>query len=405
MLVALLSSQHTISGETSSEIGQARSAVRIGGQSVLSRQVDFALNAGCERIICLAQGLTPELVEIQHHVENAGAVFHAMRTAINLSGLVSMADDVLVMADGLVCDHTISAENIGPHRTILTLPADPAVNLGFERIDQDRAWAGMMVIAGALVEKLSELPDDVDTQSSLLRLALQSGTRCSALPAQTLSNQHWALVISVNTAEAYEHQWLAENTRTAPIYAPVHSVADFAARMTARKHPKASVAALSGNVVGMALLASGGAAGYFGYAAIALGLICIAAFAIRFAESLAFVLNRNAGEVRGKFASALKLFLDGMVIYLCIVLAPNFAQISTGFAVIILMGLLWMIQFTGGGSWWQKIQAIAEDRGLLAVALFAASFSSVFLSVLQGLTLIILAALLFHKFRAQLTPA
>lgn len=405
MLVALLSSQHNISGETSGEIGQSRAAVRIGGQSVLSRQIDFALNAGCERIICLAQGLTPELVELQHHVENAGAVFHAMRTAINLSGLVSMADDILVMADGLVFDHTVSAENIGPHRTILTLPADPAVNLGFERIDQDRAWAGMMVIAGALVEKLAELPDDVDTQSSLLRLALQSGTRCSALPAQVLSNQHWALVISAHAAEAYEHQWLAEHTRTAPIYAPLHRVADLAARITARKHPKARVAALSGNIIGMALLTSGAVAGYFGYAAIGLGLVFIAAFSIRFAASLAFALNRNPGEVRDKFASAPKLLLDSVIIYLCIVSAPNLAQIGTGFAVIVLMGLVWMIQFTNGGTWWHKVQAIADDRGLLVFALFVASFYSVFLSVLQGLTLIILASLLFHKFRAQLTPA
>ncbi|MGB7374537.1 hypothetical protein [Pontixanthobacter sp.] len=405
VLVALLSSQQSISGDFPGEISIPCSAVRIGGRTVLSRQVDFALSAGCERIICLTQGLTPELLEAQHVAEKAGAVFHSMRTAINLSGLVSMADDVLVIADGLVFDAAAGAACIGPHRTVLTLPADNAVSLGFERVDQDRAWAGLMVIAGALVEKLVELPDDVDPQSSLLRLALQNGTRCAALPAKIVAQQHWAIIRSADAARAYEHQWLAEHGRVAPLAAPVNLFADRAALMTVRKHPKAGLAALSGYLISMLSAGAGALSAFFGYITLGLGLVFIAAFSARFAGSLAHALRQKTRGAQAVSGIIRAVIIDITIIFLCAAAVPEADQIGAGFAALMLIGLLHMVQFTAGGDRWQMVQAAADDRAVLVACLFAASLSGLLLPILQAITLLFLMLLMLQKYDARLTPA
>lgn len=404
MLVALLSSQHTVSGESSADIDKFRADARIGGQSVLSRQVDFALKSGSEKIIILSQGFTPELVDVQHHIEKAGAVFHAMRSAINLSGLISVADDVLVIVDGLIFDGHLGSEYIGPHRTVLTLQADTAVDLGFERIDQTRAWAGVMLIPGRLVEKLAELPVDVDPQSSLLRLALQNGVRCAALPDDAIAQNQWALVTSPDISQAYEKVWLTAHARIAPVYAPINLLADISAKVTLRKHPKASLAALSGNLIGLAVVSGALLAGYSGYAVWGLGLTALAWFSVRFSGSLSFLLHQGESTGKPTFRRAIALIFDIALIILCIMAVPTFAQIGTGFAVMVLVGLLRLAELTSGDVWWHKWRAVLEDRGLLSAALFTAGLMDLTLSSIQLFTLVILGTLLLQKFRARITP-
>lgn len=400
MLVALLSSQ-----ELASDAGSTpRGFLRVGGQSILSRQVSFALNSGCERIICLVDDLSPEIVDIQHRAERAGAVFHAVRSTINLSGMVSIADDLLVISDGLAFDTDIAAAHIGPHRSVLTIAADPAVNTGFERLDRDRAWAGIMVIAGALVEQLAEMPSDIDPQSSLLRLALQNGTGCVAVPDKAVTDSHWVLASSAQLAQNFETKWLQDRTEVAPFIAPTYRLADQAAIAVTKKHPNLRLAAVLSHGGMLVLLSIAGLLGYFGYASIGFGVAALAAFSRRFAGTLSVVLRDTATTTQNVAYEASLLALDAVLVGLCIVITPAHDQIEMGFAAVMVIGLLRVTELTLGNSFWRSWQALGSDRGVLSLGFLGLAFTGAFMVIVQILAVAVLMVLLFQNYRARLTP-
>src|SRR3546814_15413590 len=67
--------------------GQAlpRSFLRVAGASVAQHQLGLALALDCQRVICLARGTSPELIEVQHAAEDAGLQFYIATDTRQLS--------------------------------------------------------------------------------------------------------------------------------------------------------------------------------------------------------------------------------------------------------------------------------------------------------------------------------
>ena len=77
-----------------------RAFLHVGGLTLARQQLGLALALGCERIACVARGLTPEMLALQHAAEKAGAQFHVITGPRALSGLVTATDEVLALAEG-----------------------------------------------------------------------------------------------------------------------------------------------------------------------------------------------------------------------------------------------------------------------------------------------------------------
>ncbi|MCH2486625.1 MAG: hypothetical protein MK010_02635, partial [Erythrobacter sp.] len=125
------------------------------GRSVLSHQIDCARALGCDMVLCMIRGLGPEAITCQHRAERAGMRFRPIEDLRRLSSAIGANDSVVVIADGLAVDVETARDAIGERPAIATFPADIAVPLGFERIDSDRAWVGMMTLRGEMIERLS----------------------------------------------------------------------------------------------------------------------------------------------------------------------------------------------------------------------------------------------------------
>lgn len=82
--------------------GSLRGYLSIGGRSLLRHQLGFALSLGCKRIIVMSEGISGELVALQHVAEAGGAQFHVVATARALVPLLPPDDDVFVLGDGLL---------------------------------------------------------------------------------------------------------------------------------------------------------------------------------------------------------------------------------------------------------------------------------------------------------------
>lgn len=169
----------------------------IAGRTLLQHQVEFALQAGCTRVLCLIEQPASASSPIQRLCLAGKADLHMHASWRELLPLIPPDERLLVVgADTLIRCAEI-AHWMDEGSAIMTVAAAEAVPLGFERIDATRAWAGMMILPGALFQKLSELPHDIDASSALLRIALMDGTPMTPV-AGTM--RHEGRIVRLRTA-------------------------------------------------------------------------------------------------------------------------------------------------------------------------------------------------------------
>lgn len=260
--------------------GARRAFLRIGGAPIARHQLGLALSLGCERVICLARTLDADLVALQHAAEDAGAKFHVINGSRGLMGLISTADEVIALADGLLPapDDAVALIEAGPG--VMVQPADPAIAAGFERIDAASAAAGLMHVPGRLVERLAELPADFDPVSALQRIALQSGVPQRHLPPGIVEAGRWSLVRDEAQAHAIEGGWIRSLASAPADAAPTAVLAGLIVRGFGPTllHSGTGENALVFSAGVLLLLALGAA--WFLYGALALSL-CVLAVLVR----------------------------------------------------------------------------------------------------------------------------
>lgn len=186
-----------------------RAFLRVGGASLAQHQLGLALALDCQRVICIARGSSPESAALQEAAEAAGLRFNIVAGPQQLSALVTAADELIVITEGVFVDPVRVVPVLEGNRlVVLALPDDGAVADGFERLDINNAAAGVMRISAALVERLHDLPADCDAISALTRIALQSGTPMVQVPPEARSGGGWRMVRSDSEALAIETEWL-----------------------------------------------------------------------------------------------------------------------------------------------------------------------------------------------------
>jgi hypothetical protein len=186
-----------------------RAFLRIAGASLAQHQLGLALALDCQRLICLARGPSPELIDLQHAAEAAGLRFHIVAGPQQLSALVTATDEMIVITEGLfAAPASLHGLLEGTRPVVLALPDDGAVAEGFERLDINHAAAGLMRVPGSLVERLHDLPPDCDVASALTRIALQSGAQMCQVPPEARLGPSWRMIRSESEALAVETDWL-----------------------------------------------------------------------------------------------------------------------------------------------------------------------------------------------------
>jgi hypothetical protein len=259
--------------------GELRAQVPFAGQTALAWQIALLRAMQAERIICLCDDASPDILGLQHAIEADGGSFHALRGFTALPALVRAEDELIVLRDGLIPEPALVGTL--PEKGVLCLPADHPVALAhpidFERIDAARHWAGVLVMRGAPVQQLADFPADADATSVLLRLALQSGTPCRDLAADTVTPQRWLLAESTGAVRATEMALLAGVAPRSDWRAPVAALAALAVR---KAMPRGlGQGARIGALAALGLLAAGLLLAVFGMAATGFAVAAAGAFA------------------------------------------------------------------------------------------------------------------------------
>lgn len=389
-----------IAALTRSEDGVLRAELPVAGRSVLAWQAALLQSLGVERVLCLTETTSGEVLELQHAIEAGGAAFHALHGFAALPALVRAEDDLIILRDGLVPDPVVVRAVLGGEgavqRVVAAIPADhplaAAYPQDFERIDAARHWAGVLAMRGGPVQQLAEFPEDADAVSLLLRLALQAGTPCRDLAPRELVPESWLLADGTAAVAQAEQSLIAAAATPADWRAPLAALATRLVRALAPRG-LAQGGLIAGGLA-LALLLGAVMVAAFGPPAVGLALAGLGAFAARVSiayGALSARLRREGDAGRG--GAALDVAVDGLAaLTLWFALAPWPEWEPLAVLGPLAIGLARLGGRAGGAA----LGALASDRASLLLALSLAATIGFFPETLACLALGLLTALLLR---------
>lgn len=380
--------------------GGPRAFEQLGGRSLIAWQVDMARELGCTRIICLAESNIGPIKELRDSVEGEGLQFQLISGPLALVGLLSADQELVVIADGLVIDRERLSVTLGERRGVVALPAEEGIAAGFERIDAEHAWGGVLVARARIAEQLAEMPPDSDTISLLLRLALQSGATLVPVSVDALESGEWLLVRDASELAKREEILLDRSLDSAVWSAPGTALSIRAARALA---PDAIVRGpLFASIIGGLGLAGAIGVAQAGMAFAALLVFAASVFAFNLGRALASLKARLHGIGRASRRSGmLGYVLDlAFVALLSLPFEPQ-TLAQRIFLPIVFVGLLRLGESLASQRW----QATWHDRILIAALLLPAAWFGVMDEALGGMCVAILVTCLFSSHKLKITQA
>lgn len=375
--------------------------VRLAGHPLAWHQLQAAIALTCERIVCLADRPGPELAALQREAERRGATFHAVTHHRALSGLVRAADTLLVFAPGVLPDRDWLAQVFGARAGVSVLSAERAVEQGFERIDRDRAWAGVLATRGDAVEALGVLAPDADPIAGLLRIALQRGAAAIEVPEKWLGEGRWALVATPAAAAQYQSAWYERHAPVPSLDHPGEAAAHLAAKTLARRTENSSRVVTGFAAGGVVAAVAGAVAGYLGHTAAGIAALLGASGALALGSALGRLSRAGTGErPHARLQQARDALLDLSLIV--IAASPSvFEGWSTAFAAVVLVAT---IRLAGEPGVPRAFRPFA-DRTLVLAILACGALAGVFPLTLAFIAVIGLFLRLFRFGKNQLTRA
>jgi hypothetical protein len=344
----------------------AHEPAMLGGRPLSLHQLDFALGQGCEKVLCLGHGASPEAIALRQAAERAGAQFQVLRGARDLPAAVRGDDTLLVFARGLLPDSPLAFEALRKGPVILALPVQPGAGAGFELLDLTTAWGGAMAIPGRLADRLDMLPEDAEPIAGLLRIARQAGVPERELPESELAEGRWGLLRDAEQALAAEPGWMR---RRLPGASPLHPSRWIARTLLRRFGARATASRRAGPLMRMLTVLSmfgALAAAWFAYPLVAFALLAIAALAIEFGDAIARIARPSfAGEAKpSRLSTGLRLTLDLALMAVATLALPGTLHRRL-FLAMLPVGLLHAKPLLPLGNW----RVLLTDRVLLIVAM------------------------------------
>jgi len=358
----------------------SRAFLRVGGATLAQHQLGLALALDCQRIICLARGTSPEMIALQRMAEDAGLQFYIAPGARPLAGLVTASDELVVIGEGLFVDPASVAPFFeGRSSAVLVQPVEGGLAAGFERIDINRASAGVMRIPGHLVENLQELPDDCNVPSASTRIALQAGVPMHEVPADLRSGVNWRLIRDESEAHVVEMEWLRDRFAEGEGTSPGRAIARYGVLTFGSSLLHAGNASNMVSLGVIVALAIAGGFAWFGFAAVGFLVLVVAAVLVEASRFLRSAERHALGQLPPAIprANVLRWLVDavfGLSLLAAISRLGGESLISWMFPPAVLMMLLAMIPRVVTGT----AASLAADRATLGLLLaFAASFGQV----------------------------
>ncbi|WP_426267745.1 hypothetical protein [Sphingomonas sp. LHG3443-2] len=276
-----------IAAQDEDDQGGLHALAPLAGRTLIEYQARCAAAIGAAPIVVMVERVPPTLQTAFERLRAEGISVVPVTDAMEAAARFDPEIAVLQMADGVAPAASVLAELAEePPPAILTVPDDEQ-HRSFERIDNERRWAGLAIISSGLLSDTARMLGDWDLHSTLLRRAVQEGARLVPAP----EGMRPFLAASETSAAAFDRHLVDSSRhrrRDWPSRFILPPVEDFLTRqlMGAPIRPTALLWAALALVLGAALLFTRGEPLW------AVGLLIAASPLDRLAERLATVRLR-----------------------------------------------------------------------------------------------------------------
>lgn len=161
-----------------------------GGMSLVEYQARLLIAAGAQHILVAVSRVTPALLGAVSRIKRRGVTVDMVRSAQEAAAKAHPLAEVVVFADSLVTTDDVTARMAGASSDTLLITEDDGSAPAVERIDAAHCWAGIAKIGAGRLAEIAAMPREYDFQSTLLRIAVQSGARQMRLPADAVKSGH-----------------------------------------------------------------------------------------------------------------------------------------------------------------------------------------------------------------------
>lgn len=153
--------------------GDPSALLRVGGISLLERNLRLALKAGATRLVVLAEELSPALVE-ELTLLHRRYPMDVVRDAEQLGSRIESEDRVLLIEEGFVVDQRLVNRTVGLEdpAIIAIWQAGPSVPERAVRLTAQYFSAAVSILPGQLVRRVAKGLGDWDFEQTVLRAAM-----------------------------------------------------------------------------------------------------------------------------------------------------------------------------------------------------------------------------------------
>src|SRR6188508_1140256 len=157
--------------------GGLRALLPLAGRTLVEFQARCLAAAGAAPLVVLVERVPPALNEAFDRLRSEGISVIAVSDGSEAASRFEAGSDLIILADGILPDMGDLERLLEEGGSaILTVPDDEA-HSDFERIDSTNRWAGLARVDSNMVGATAAMLGDWDLQSTLLRRAIQSGSR------------------------------------------------------------------------------------------------------------------------------------------------------------------------------------------------------------------------------------
>jgi len=368
----------------------------MGGRSVLAWQVELVLSLGCERIVILGRQNGPEMDAVKDGIEEKGAQFQMITTMLEFVGQVSAGHEVVVVADGVMLDRSQLPDHLREGRGVVAIPAEQGLSAGFERVDADYAWAGLLVARGDIVESLADFPPDSDIIGLLLRLALQARTPLISLEPEALETGDLLLAVDESVLAHREGTLIEQSAKRVSWMGPGQAIAARIAQALAPRFLKTGPRIAGGASAFMVVAGTGIALA--GYQALGLGLLSAGVFSRAIQSAFNGLRQRLYAEFGPEKYSPIISWLIDILLVISLAVPTVLHDISEAlFLPVILLGIVRLATNLSPES----LKPLLSDRIMLGLVLAAAAYFGILPEIMGGFALAALAGALIFQARLR----
>lgn len=142
--------------------------------NIVEKQVQSVRNMGAEKIIFLSPTMPGVLLQYTDALKRQDIDAEIVRNANDLGQYTSQENDLIFLGDGVFPEHAVEEHLLGQSGELIYVVANADIYADFERIDLSHRWLGIALLKTSRFSEISQIPDDWDIGSALLRTAVQS---------------------------------------------------------------------------------------------------------------------------------------------------------------------------------------------------------------------------------------